>query len=225
MAAKRPVQDMTTRVKICGIRRHEDALLAAELGAAAIGFVFWPASPRFIDPYRARPIVRALPPFVTTVGVFVDQPVEYVLGVAGLLNLGAIQLHGGETVDEYARESFRVIKAVPVDQQFSPSALDALPADVTALLDTHDPVKRGGTGRTIDWTRAAAAARQRRTILSGGLNPDNAAEAIRIVRPYALDVSSGVESAPGIKDPARLRALFDTVESLEPRPSEVTLEP
>ena len=200
-------------------------MLAAELGAAAIGFVFWPASPRFIDPYRARPIVRALPPFVTTVGVFVDQPVDYVLGVAGLLNLGAIQLHGGESVDEYARGSFRLIKAVAVEGQFRSDALEELPADVTVLLDTHDPVRRGGTGRTIDWTRATAAARQRRIILSGGLNADNAAEAVRIVRPYAIDLSSGVESAPGVKDPARLRALFDAVATLEPRTTEVNLEP
>ena len=201
---------MDTRIKICGITRMEDARLAAELGASAIGFVFWPDSPRFIDPYRALPIVRLLPPFVATVGVLVDQPVEHVMAVAGLLNLGAIQLHGQERLDEYARPSNRLIKAVPVDDRFRPESIERVPAHVTVLLDAHDPVKRGGTGRTIDWTVAAAAARQRPIILSGGLTPDNAATAVEIVRPYAIDVSSGVESSPGVKDPDKMRALFST---------------
>lgn len=199
---------MRTRVKICGVRRAEDALLAAELGAAAVGFVFWPESPRFIDPYRAKQIVERLPPFVAAVGVFVDQPPEYVLGVAGLLNLGAIQLHGDETVDDYARGAFRLIKAVPVTGAFEPAALRRVPARATVLLDAHDPVRRGGTGRTIDWSAAATAARLRPVILSGGLTPANVAAAVAAVQPYAVDVSSGVESAPGIKHPDRLRALF-----------------
>jgi len=199
---------MNTRVKICGVRRAEDALLAAELGASAVGFVFWPESPRFIDPYRARPIVRALPPFVATVGVFVDQPLEYVMGVAGLLNLGAIQLHGHESLEPYTRSSYRLIKTAPVDESFHQARLAQIPARATVLLDAHDPVRRGGTGRTIDWSQAAGAARLRPIILSGGLTPDNVAAAVDIVRPYAIDVSSGVESAPGLKDPIRMRALF-----------------
>ena len=197
-----------TRVKICGIRRAEDARLAADFGAAAVGFVFWPESPRFIDPYRAKPIVRALPPFVAAVGVFVNQPPEFVMGVAGLLNLGAIQLHGDESVAEYLRSSFRLIKAVPVTGAFDPAALAAIPPQVTVLLDAHDPVRRGGTGRPIDWARAAAAARLRPVVLSGGLTPDNVADAVNAVQPYAIDVSSGVETAPGVKDRERLRALF-----------------
>lgn len=197
-----------TRVKICGLRRAADAELAAELGAAALGFVFWPGSPRFVDPYRVKPIVRALPPFVATVGVFVDQPVDYVMGVAGLLNLGAIQLHGAETIEPYAHGSYRLIKAVPVTDGFDGRALARIPAAVTILLDAHDAVKRGGTGRTIDWSRAAVAARARPVILSGGLNPENVKTAAELVRPYAIDVSSGVESSPGVKDPAKLRALF-----------------
>jgi phosphoribosylanthranilate isomerase len=197
-----------THVKICGLRRAEDARLAAALGASALGFVFWPDSPRFVDPYRVRPFLRDLSPFVTTVGVFVDQPLEYVLGVAGLLNLGAIQLHGRETLGTYARCAFRVIKAVPVDDRFDPGTLEAVPPNVTVLLDAHDPVRRGGTGRTIDWARAESAARQRPVILSGGLTPGNVAAAVAAVRPYAIDVSSGVESSPGVKDPGKLRALF-----------------
>lgn len=195
-------------VKICGVRRREDALLAAELGAAAIGFVFWPASPRFIDPFRARAIAAALPPFVTAVGVFVDQPEEYVGGVAQLVRLGAVQLHGTEPPASYARGPYRVIKAVPVGPSFDPETVRAVPDHVTVLLDAHDPARRGGTGQAIDWTAAAAVARTRRTVLAGGLTAANVRRAISDVHPYALDISSGVESAPGVKDAARLRDLF-----------------
>jgi phosphoribosylanthranilate isomerase len=198
-----------TRVKICGIRRLEDALLAAELGASALGFVFWPASPRFLDPDSARPIIAALPPFITTVGVFVDEPEPRVSAVARLLNLGAIQLHGQEHVEAYATAPYRVIKAVAVaDGADCLAAVKAVPVRATVLLDAHDPVKRGGTGRTIDWTQAASAAKARPIILSGGLNADNIRAAVDVVRPYAVDVSSGVESSPGIKDSDKLRALF-----------------
>ncbi len=200
---------MMTGVKICGIRRIEDALLAAALGARALGFVFWPSSPRFLDPEDARVIVAALPPFVTTVGVFVDQPEVYVSEVARLLNLGAVQLHGQEVPASYGRVSGRVIKAVAVREgQDCLAAVAAVPDAATVLLDAHDPVKRGGTGRTIDWTQAASAARLRPIILSGGLNAGNVRDAVAAVRPYAVDVSSGVESGPGIKDPDKLRALF-----------------
>ncbi len=152
---------MTPRVKICGIRRVEDALLAAELGASSIGLIFWPGSARFIDPFRARRIVASLPPFVTAVGVFVDQPEEYIAGVAGLVKLGAVQLHGHEAPASYARLRYRVIKAAPVGDAFDPASLDAIPARATVLLDAHDPVRHGGTGRQIDWSLAAAAARVR----------------------------------------------------------------
>ena len=203
---------MRPRVKICGVRRLEDALLAAELGADAVGFVFWPQSPRFIDPYRARAIASQLPPFLTTVGVFVDQPADFVNGVADLLALSAVQFHGHEASSDYARSSHRVIKAVAVGDSFDRVRdLDALPSHVTALLDAHDPIKRGGTGKAIDWTIAADAARRRRVILSGGLQPGNVQAALSAVRPYAVDVSSGVESAPGIKDPDKLRAFFEAV--------------
>ncbi len=202
---------MTPLVKICGVRRHEDARFAIELGAAAIGFVFWPGSPRFIDPYRARAIVAALPPFITAVGVFVDQPEDYVRGVADLLPLGAVQLHGHEPVERYVRAPYRVIKSVPVGDAFDPSGTLALPKHVTVLLDAHDPVRQGGTGRVIDWEAAAGVARTRRTILSGGLNASNARKAIDTVKPYAIDVSSGVEVSPGVKDPAKLRELFAVI--------------
>ncbi len=203
---------MKPKVKICGVRRAEDAILAAELGASAIGFVFWPGSARFIDPFRARPIVAALPPFVTAVGIFVDQPEEYVSGVAGLVKLGAVQLHGTEAPPFYERLRYRVIKSIPVADGFDPASVDAIPAGATVLLDAHDPVRRGGTGRPIDWSLAAAAARRRPVILSGGLTPGNVAAAAATVCPYAIDVSSGVERSPGVKDHGRLRALFAALE-------------
>jgi phosphoribosylanthranilate isomerase len=202
---------MTPLVKICGVRRPEDALFAVELGAAAIGYVFRPGSPRFVDPYRARAIVAALPPLVTAVGVFVDQTEEYVWDVAELLGLGAVQLHGHEPVEFYARAPCRVIKSVPVGDAFDPAVTLALPKHVTVLLDAHDPVRQGGTGRVIDWKAAAGIARTRRTILSGGLNASNAREAIDTVKPYAIDVSSGVEVSPGVKDRAKLRELFAVI--------------
>jgi phosphoribosylanthranilate isomerase len=210
------------RVKVCGIRRLDDARLATELGADALGFVFWPESPRFIDPYRALPIVAALSPFVATVGVFVDQPADYVKGVANLLNLSAVQLHGHEAPAAYPRLR-RVIKAVPVTDTFDPAvAFEPLPATATVLLDAHDPIRRGGTGRVVDWSRAAAAARRRPIILSGGLTPGNVAAAISAVEPYAVDVSSGVEASPGTKDPAKLRAFFAALDAARTQQTSVT---
>ena len=207
-----------TRVKICGIRRVEDAVLASSLGADAIGFIFWPRSPRFIDPFEARAIVRALPPFVTAVGVFVDQPVPFVMGVAQLLGLGAIQLHGNEDAAAYAGGAPRIIKSVAVVEggDCVPVVRD-VPPNATVLLDAHDPIKRGGTGRAIDWKQAAAAAKVRPVILSGGLHAENVGDAIAAVSPYAIDVSSGVESEPGIKDAGKLRTLFAALAQREAR--------
>jgi len=202
-----------TRVKICGITTAADAVLAAELGATAIGLVFWPRSPRAVDVARARDIVASVPLHVTAIGVFVDQPLDDVQRIAESVPLGAIQLHGAET-PAYARALLQpVIRALPVTGAFDTAALDAWPAEITVLLDAHDPIRRGGTGRTIDWGVASHVARQRPVFLSGGLNPDNIADAIRCVRPYGVDLSSGVEASPGVKDPDRLRALFNALES------------
>jgi phosphoribosylanthranilate isomerase len=202
---------MLTQVKVCGIRRAEDAELAVALGASAIGFVFWPESPRHVDPQRARTIAAALPGNVLAVGVFVDQEAAAVIEIAGTVRLDAIQLHGNEHVEEYAGIPQRIIKAVPVGENADASIIDRLPESVTVLLDAHDPVRRGGTGRTIDWTVAAAIAQRRDTILSGGLNPSNVVEAIARVRPQMIDVSSGVEAAPGRKDHVKLRDFFSAV--------------
>jgi phosphoribosylanthranilate isomerase len=195
-------------VKICGITRREDALAAADLGAWAVGFVFWPGSPRYIDPRAARAIVHALPPSMITVGVFVNQPAGHVRLVAEEAGITTIQLHGEEPLTLARSLDRPVLKAVVVRDGFAPESLDSIPAEITVLLDAFDPVAHGGTGRTIDWTAAAAAAARRPVVLAGGLTAANIAAAIRTVRPRAVDLSSGVESAPGIKDPAKLRDLF-----------------
>jgi len=202
-----------TRVKICGVTSVDDARLAADLGAAAIGLVFWPGSPRFVEMAQAAAIVAALPPLVSAIGVFVDQ-VEHAAYVAREIGLGAVQFHGDETPGTCRAFPVRVIKAIAVLDASAREAAAAVPAGATVLLDAHDRVKRGGTGRVVDWAIAAMIARERPVILSGGLNAENAVEAVRTVAPYAIDVSSGVERSFGRKDPVKLRALFSALRSL-----------
>ena len=189
------------RVKICGVTRPEDARLAAELGASAIGIVLWPGSPRYVESAKAREIVASLPAFVSAVGVFVNQH-EVAERVAREIGLMVVQFHGDEAPGSYRTFPFRVIKAVTVRDASAREEAAAVPASATVLLDAHDRVKRGGTGRQIDWSIAAMIARERPVILSGGLNAENAAEAVETVAPYAIDVSSGVERVVGRKDPA-----------------------
>jgi phosphoribosylanthranilate isomerase len=213
MVHEAPVPSTSVVVKMCGVTRPQDAALAAALGASAVGLVFWPDSPRAVTTSQARALVQATPPFTTVVGVFVDQPVEEVIGIATSVGLSAVQLHGHESVEYLERIPCRVIKALDVGDTTSEWA--RAPEDrVTILLDAIDPVRRGGTGQRIDWKAAAAVARQRRVILSGGLRPENVAEAIRAVRPYAVDVASGVERAPGVKDHDRMRAFMREIVEL-----------
>ena len=198
-------------VKICGITRLEDAEVAVALGAGAIGFVFWPKSPRYVDPERARAIVAALPPFIATVGVFVDQTARLVNGVAARVGLSTVQLHGDEPIEMLGEIERPVVKAMALRASTTAEEADAWPSRVRLLIDADDPDRRGGTGRTVDWKRAAAVAARRPVLLAGGLNAANVADAIRTVKPFGIDVSSGVESAPGIKDHGRLKALFEAV--------------
>lgn len=197
-----------TRVKICGLTRHEDAYAAAAAGASAIGMIFWPGSPRAIDVTAARAIVAALPAGVPPIGVFVNQSEEEINRVVHEAGLFGVQLHGDEPLDVIPRIRRPVIRAMSLEQS---AMLDDVPANVTVLLDAADPKRRGGTGETIDWHAAAALARRRPIVLAGGLTPENVAEAIAIVKPYAVDVSSGVESAPGVKDHGRIAAFVDAV--------------
>ena len=200
------------KVKVCGITRVDDALLASDLGASAVGFVFWPRSPRCLAPAEARRIAARLPGDVAPVGVFVDPEADEVRQVVEEVGLAAVQLHGDEPPAFCRGLPYRVIKAVGVDGAAATrAAATAVPAEATVLLDARDPERRGGTGRTVDWEIAAGVAAERRAFLAGGLRAANARAAIRAVRPYGLDVSSGVESAPGRKDPALLRAFFDEV--------------
>jgi phosphoribosylanthranilate isomerase len=198
------------RVKICGITRPDDARVAAELGAWAVGFVFWPRSPRAVSVEQARAIVAGLSPLVTPVGVFVDQPVDEVNAVAAHVGLGVVQLHGQETPAMARALSGRIIKSVALGAEGAAEELGRW-AHVLVLLDAHDPARRGGTGRPIDWDAAAVVARRRPVVLAGGLRPENVAEAVARVRPAAIDVSSGVETSPGVKDHDRMRALFAAV--------------
>jgi phosphoribosylanthranilate isomerase len=205
-----------TQVKICGITRLADALVAIDLGAAALGFNFYPRSPRYISIRQASQILEKLPPFVTKIGVVVNfGPAREIRRLASALGLNGIQLHGNESSDmALALKPLMVVKALRVTDDFKATALQHHPASAI-LLDGFEPGKFGGTGKTIDWTLARRASRFHRIIVSGGLTPSNVGEAIRIARPYAVDVASGVESLPGRKDYRKMRLFFSAVEKAD----------
>jgi phosphoribosylanthranilate isomerase len=195
-------------VKVCGITSPEDAALAADAGADAVGLVFWPGSPRCVDVARARRIASALPAFVLRVGVFVDASRDAQARAAEEAGLDLLQLHGAEAPGDCAGLPRRCLKALRVGAGFRAEQADAY-AGIAAgiLLDTGDSALPGGTGRSFDWTLAREVrARVPFLVLAGGLTPENVAGAIALVKPDAVDVSSGVESAPGRKDAGRLRA-------------------
>ena len=203
---------MPTRIKICGLTRLEDARQAVELGAAALGFNFYPRSPRFIEPAAARAIVRRLPPWITAVGVFANETdAGHVISVAREAGAAAIQMHGpGFPPLRELLSAFSVVVAVAVREGFEPQELGKIEASAF-LLDAFDPERLGGTGKTFDWAVAREAKQYGPIILAGGLTPENVGRAIHEVRPFGVDVASGVESSPGIKDPAKLRAFFAAV--------------
>ena len=201
------------RVKICGITKLEDAKLAAELGAHAIGLNFYEQSPRCVTPFAASELIRRMPPFVAAIGVFVNWTDPAVVALCKALRLAAAQLHGDESSQVVERVSSRlpVIKALRFGPGNSAPDFSSFRGVAAFLLDSAVSGQYGGTGATGNWHQARAAAQSHRIILAGGLTPENVGEAIRIVRPYAVDVASGVESRPGKKDPAKLRAFFDEV--------------
>lgn len=199
---------MPVRVKICGITNLEDAEAAVAFGADALGFIFYKKSPRYIDPLRAAAITRALPPFVIKVGVFVDEALEEVSRVREDASLDRVQLHGDETPGYCAEASPGVIKAFRIRGRADIERLALY--DVSAfLLDTYVDGVPGGTGEAFNWEIAVEASALRRIILSGGLTPGNVAMAIKTVRPYAVDVSSGVEAGPGKKDLEKMKKFID----------------
>ena len=200
-----------TFVKLCGMTRQRDIDAACDLGVEAVGFVLWPKSPRFIDADGVRVLVRALPDTVLPVGVFV-RPSREDIESAMDAGIRVAQIHGVEPGAALREESpIERWIAASVDADLSP-----VPEHTTVLLDAHDPEQHGGTGRTIDWSKAAAIAARRRVLLAGGLSSLNVAEAIRQARPFGVDVSSGIEVRPGVKDAQAMRAFVAAVREAHP---------
>ncbi len=201
-----------TRVKICGFTRLGDALEAARLGVDAVGLVFYPDSPRYVTPETARKIAAALPAFVTVVGLFVDADPETVEAVLERVPVDLLQFHGRESPEECARYGRPYIKAIRMAEDVDlRRAAERFHQARGLLLDAWHPAVPGGTGECFDWARIPEDL-PLPVILAGGLSPANVAEAVRRVRPWAVDVSSGVESGKGIKDPARMAAFLREVE-------------
>jgi len=181
-------------LKICGLTNEGDAAHAAAAGATALGVVFAPSSPRCVSPDTARDIVEAVPAHVPVVGVFVNAPLDEIVAIVAHTGIRVVQLHGDEPERYAAALKMPLLRAAGVDV-----ALDSWPT-ATLLLDATSAAQRGGTGQRVDWEKAAAVASRRKTVLAGGLTPDNVADAIGVVRPFGVDVSSGVEASPGRKD-------------------------
>jgi phosphoribosylanthranilate isomerase len=204
------------KVKICGITSYEDARTAVEAGADALGFVFFDKSPRFINPVIAAGIISRLPPLIQTVGLFVNEDTAQVNWTADYCGLDVVQLHGDETPEDCLEVKRRVIKAFRIQKIISIDPLEKYQDYQVSgyLLDAWSPDAYGGTGRTFNWELAQAAKQYGPVILAGGLTPENVADAIRIVSPYGVDVSSGVESAPGKKDAETVRQFIRAAKGL-----------
>jgi len=205
------------KVKICGITNWTDARRAVEAGAQFLGFNFYRPSPRYIQVAAARRIIRRLPDGIAAVGVFVNESEANMLAIARRVGLDYLQLHGDEPPEQVARlkREIAVIKAIRVRDSFRPKQLDSFGRASAILLDGFDARRHGGTGKTFNWNLARGSNGSRRIFLAGGLTPENVAEAIRVARPYAVDVCSGVEARPGRKDPARMVALMWAVKAAE----------
>lgn len=205
---------MIVKVKICGITSGSDALAAVDAGADALGFMFYAPSPRNVSFGVAAEIIRQLPPFVAKVGVFVNPTEEEVRRAIGECGLDTLQFHGEETPEFCRSFGVKTMKAFRVRDAESLRQTDAY-ANEAWLLDSYVAGQLGGTGARFNWDLATEAARRHTVLLAGGLTPENAAEAVRKVRPYGLDVSSGVESAPGKKDAAKVRAFIAAAKSVQ----------
>ncbi|MCK5126957.1 MAG: phosphoribosylanthranilate isomerase [candidate division Zixibacteria bacterium] len=213
---------MKTRIKICGITNIEDAVTAVEAGADALGFVF-ANSPRRISPSQVREIISALPPFLVTVGVFVDSPKEEIERVCAVSGINVVQLHGHESQEFIDSLSKPVTKVFRVKDN---SNVKSLLADYRLrhfLLDTYDENNLGGTGKSFNWTIAQIASAFGRVILSGGLNPENIRQALTVAKPYAVDVSSGVELSPGVKDKLKIQQFINEVRQWDSQITQDTL--
>lgn len=204
---------MSVRIKICGITNAEDALMAVDAGADALGFMFYEPSPRNVSIAAVAKIIRHLPPFITKVGVFVNATEEFIRQVVAECGVDTLQLHGDEPPEFCRKFSMPIIKAFRIQNVDS---LTTLPGYETAawLLDSFVPDRPGGTGARFNWKLAVAAKKLGRPIiLAGGLTPENVAAAVKQVRPYGIDVSSGVESGPGKKDSSKVKAFVTAARS------------
>jgi phosphoribosylanthranilate isomerase len=204
------------KVKVCGITSYEDAAMALDCGVDALGFNFFPPSPRYLKPSDARSIIRQLPPFVATVGLFVNvAETDQVAEMARAAGVQVLQLHGDETPEYCKRLSaWPLIKVLRIDKSAIPQDFEEYPVQ-GFLLDAKDDTLFGGTGRSFDWSLAREIRRVHPIILAGGLRPDNVSEAIRIVAPYGVDVCSGVECAPGKKDASKLMQFMKEVRNVD----------
>lgn len=200
------------KVKICGNTNLDDAMAAVQAGADAVGFVFYAKSPRAVDPKTAAEIISRLPPFVAPVGVFVNEELTVVRRIMEVCNIPLAQLHGDESPQYCAELGRSVIKAIRVRDSRDLERMAAYQVS-GFVLDAFVEGNPGGTGVTIDWDLAAQAQMLGPIILAGGLTPDNVLEAVRQVRPYAVDVTSGVEASPGKKDHAKVRAFITNAKS------------
>jgi phosphoribosylanthranilate isomerase len=198
------------KIKICGITNIDDAMAAVDLGADALGFNFYKKSPRYIDPQKAAEIITQLPPFVVPVAIFVNEREDRILETLKTACIHGIQLHGDETPEFCQRFGNHVIKAFQVKDKESLKHMSHYRVSAY-LLDSYREGMRGGTGETFDWHLAVVAKTFGRIILAGGLNPDNVAEAVKLVQPYGVDVAGGVEREKGIKDHAKLKKFITEV--------------
>ena len=198
------------KVKVCGTTRLKDALLAVDCGADAIGFIFYRKSPRAVAARTAKEICSKLPPFVNRVGVFVNETAEKINRIVAQCGLDAVQLHGDESPAFCRKIKCRVIKVVRVKDAASLKELSRYAVDAF-LLDTYEKDQWGGTGKVFDWELAGRAKKYGPVIIAGGLNSRNVKAAIKKVRPYGVDVSSGVEESPGIKDPKKVKSFLKAV--------------
>ncbi len=206
---------MHTRIKICGITRIKDALAAAEAGADAIGLVFASASPRCVNVEQAAAISRSLPPFVTVVGLFVDEPEKRIREILNRVHLDLLQFHGRETPEQCRLYGRAYVKAIRMHNAVDLHAEEHLYEDASGLLlDSFTETEMGGSGKTFDWNRVPRDLRKP-MILAGGLTPENVQHAIKTVHPYAVDVSSGVERSPGVKDADKITAFVNAVRTTQ----------
>ena len=200
------------KIKICGITNLEDALVAANSGADALGFIFVKDSKRYIEPETARDIISKLPPFITKVGVFVNSNLNEIVEIKEKTHIDIAQLHGDETIEFCRSIPFRTIKVIRVKDRSNIELVAQYP-DQDILFDTYSDKEYGGTGTTFDWTVLKDLSLSKKVILSGGLNSDNVAEAVKVVVPYAVDVSSGVEARPGKKDHNKIKRFIEAIKN------------